>query len=102
MKQVSAIRQIGGGTNTHKPLEYIRQYMFTRHRGDREGKPNVCIVITDGQSYDAARTAKAAKAVSIALAPPVLSMQSLLSVIADYAESTFFFYSISNDTPKYM
>jgi len=63
--QVSAIRQMGGGTNTHKPLEYAQRSMFTSQRGDRPDKRNVCIVITDGKSYDPARTASAAKAVSL-------------------------------------
>lgn len=55
---------MGGGTNTHKPLEYAKRYMFTRQRGDRDDKDDVCIVITDGQSYDPARTAQASESVS--------------------------------------
>lgn len=66
-KQVTAIRQMGGGTNTHKPLEFAKKNMFTTQRGDRKDKRNVCIVITDGQSYDPAKTAAAAKAVSYTL-----------------------------------
>ena len=64
MKSVSSIRQMGGNTFTHKPLEYIKRYMFTTQRGDRLDKPNVCVVITDGRSSDPDRTAKAAQVVS--------------------------------------
>ncbi|XP_067929075.1 hemicentin-1-like [Watersipora subatra] len=60
--RVSAIKQIGGNTFTHKPLEYLRTYMFASQRGDRPDKDNVCVVITDGQSSDPERTAKAAAA----------------------------------------
>lgn len=56
---------MGGGTNTHKPLEYVKRNMFTAQRGDREDKPNACIVITDGQSYEPTLTADAAQAVSV-------------------------------------
>ena len=63
-QQVSSIRQMGGGTNTHKPLEYAKAYMFRAARGDRADKRNVAIVITDGQSQSPIKTAAAAKAVS--------------------------------------
>lgn len=38
--------------------------MFTPRRGDRPDKRNVCVVITDGQSYEPDQTAAAAQAVS--------------------------------------
>lgn len=55
---------MGGGTNTHKPLEYVKRNMFTTQRGDRPDKKNVCIVITDGQSYEPELTATAAERVT--------------------------------------
>jgi len=58
------IKQIGGGTNTHKPLEYVRTKMFVPAGGDRPDVRNLCIVITDGQSSNPAETAKQAKLVS--------------------------------------
>ena len=46
-----------GGTNTHLPIRTARELMFTAANGDREDIPNLCIVLTDGESYEPELTA---------------------------------------------
>ena len=80
---------MGGGTNTHKPLEYVKKNMFTAQRGDRGDRPNVCIVITDGQSYEPSLTADAALAVKLLPTSPHYYLSSVNSVASNIASIYF-------------
>ena len=50
-KAINDITYPRGGTSTGKALQTAKTELYTR-RQDREDKPNVCIVITDGKSDD--------------------------------------------------
>ena len=50
-RAIDEIRYPRGGTSTGKALELTRTALYTA-RQDREDKPNVCIVITDGKADD--------------------------------------------------
>ena len=50
-KEIDDIKYPSGGTFTGKALESVRKDLYKPVR-DREDKPNVCIVITDGKSED--------------------------------------------------
>ena len=41
---------LSGGTNTSGALRMMRESIFRPERGDREGVPNIGIIITDGES----------------------------------------------------
>ena len=45
---ISSIKHVGGPTNTGKALHVARTQCFSRSTGEREGIPNIAIVITDG------------------------------------------------------
>ncbi len=56
---IDAVREIPysrGTTNTAAALRYARETMFTAGNGDREGVPNIAVVLTDGGSNDKAQT----------------------------------------------
>lgn len=61
-----AIRQIrfnpGRSTNTGDAINYMAKEMFTASNGARDDVPRVAVVITDGESTDSVKTAKAARA----------------------------------------
>ena len=42
----------GGGTNTGKALDKVRNYVFKKLKKDREDLPKVVVVVTDGRSQD--------------------------------------------------
>ena len=42
------VKYIGGETNTGKALHVTRKQCFARSRGEREGLPNIAVIITDG------------------------------------------------------
>ena len=42
----------GGGTNTGKALDKVRNYVFKTLKKDREDLPKVVVVVTDGRSQD--------------------------------------------------
>ena len=48
---INAIVYRGGGTSTGRALQKASTKLYTQ-RQDREDKPNVCMVITDGRSDD--------------------------------------------------
>ena len=45
---VQLVKYIGGETNTGKALHVTRTQCFARSRGEREGVPNIAVIITDG------------------------------------------------------
>lgn len=58
---INEVDYVGGITNTHKALDYIRTDSFTAPKGDREDAPNIAILITDGKSTDKQKTMEAAE-----------------------------------------
>jgi len=51
---ISSLIYQGGSTNTAAALAYVRRSMLTSAAGDRSNVPNVVVLLTDGQSDDAA------------------------------------------------
>ena len=49
---ITSIRYLHGTTNTALAMEYVREEMFTRENGARQGVPWITLVITDGESND--------------------------------------------------
>ncbi|KAK3594267.1 hypothetical protein CHS0354_008848 [Potamilus streckersoni] len=56
------IRYVPGTTQTSQALHYARTNVFTPGAGDRQGFPNVAIILTDGQSTNPSQTATTAAA----------------------------------------
>ena len=46
MQQIDQIPYLGGGTRTGNGINYMREEMFSRNMGARDGVPRVGIVIT--------------------------------------------------------
>ncbi|CAE1253248.1 COL6A [Acanthosepion pharaonis] len=64
---ISKIKYLAGSTNTADALRYIRTTSFLKQNGDRNGVPNIVIVITDGKSnVPMSTSAEAAKLKMIA------------------------------------
>ncbi|KAK3609157.1 hypothetical protein CHS0354_002136 [Potamilus streckersoni] len=59
------IRYVAGTTQTSQALQYARTNVFTPGAGDRQGFPNVAIILTDGQSANPSQTATAAAALQL-------------------------------------
>jgi len=53
---ILSLSYTGGATYTADALAYVRTTMLTSAAGDRSNVPNVIVVLTDGQSQDAADT----------------------------------------------
>ena len=53
---VTNIAYTRGTTNTAEALRYSRETMFTSNNGERDGVPNIMIVITDGGSNNKEET----------------------------------------------
>ena len=69
---ISSIKYLGGTTNTGKALYATRTQCFSKESGEREGIPNIAIVITDGLpnviEYDIFSEASALRQVATVLA----------------------------------
>lgn len=50
LQKIRSIQYEYGNTNTAKALRTVREEMFTRQYGDREGVRNIAVVVTDGIS----------------------------------------------------
>lgn len=65
---INNISYTGGGTRTDTALEKANSGLFSSRGGDREDKPNVLVVITDG------KTNPGSKAYGTVLGPLIVSM----------------------------
>lgn len=62
LRGVNRIRYTPGRTNTDRAIDYVRQYMFTPYRGDRDFARNLVVLLTaNDQSADRYRTWEAAE-----------------------------------------
>lgn len=62
LRGVNRIRYTPGRTNTDRAIDYVRQYMFTTYRGDRDFARNLVVLLTaNDQSADRYRTWEAAE-----------------------------------------
>ncbi|GAB1606482.1 hypothetical protein Ahia01_000930800 [Argonauta hians] len=61
LQGISQIKYLGGSTMTYLALDYLRLHSFRHRFGDRNGVPNIAIIITDGKSSNYQRTIYSAK-----------------------------------------
>ncbi|XP_078660839.1 uncharacterized protein LOC144905190 isoform X3 [Branchiostoma floridae x Branchiostoma belcheri] len=52
LSAIDNISYLGGGTYTGNAIDYVRQVSFNTINGNRGGRPDTLIVLTDGESFD--------------------------------------------------
>ena len=112
---VMAISYSGGGTNTHRGLDFLRESVFDEENGARKEAVKVAIVQTDGESNDRSATVEAAKrlkesgvivfAICIGSGPDEEELEAIASppfckrviILEDFTELSSIVSTIKND-----